>query len=292
HRDHHVSTPPPPPSHQQGCGWICCKPIRVRLAAFNSLKGVFGCAVSTNGEVKEEAGINTEFLEVLAFRQSHKSFFSKSDLMFVCMLKPKSSVIEKQDSEIEAAQWMPVEEYANQPFIKKHKSFDYIAKICMAKKDNKYVGFSALSTATATSAKTSYLYSSYPEDISSFVLPHFARWQNAAVIWHAGVSNSISKKPQDGYGDGVTSVTPPAACQYSCTPQPPPPPRGGSSIYAAPPPPCPPVTPITCCQNAPPTPYGYPNTYGNYTEISYGFLSTPSFVMMLVPVVAVSVFGV
>ncbi|PWA77951.1 nudix hydrolase 6-like protein [Artemisia annua] len=115
-------------------------------------------------EVKEEAGIDTEFVEVLAFRQSHKSFFSKSDLMFVCMLKPKSSVIEKQDSEIEAAQWMPVEEYANQPFIKKHKSFDYIAKICMAKKDNKCVGFSALSTATATSAKKSYLYSSYQEE--------------------------------------------------------------------------------------------------------------------------------
>ncbi|KAI3675138.1 hypothetical protein L1987_84723 [Smallanthus sonchifolius] len=84
-------------------------------------------------EVREEAGIDTEFMEVLAFRQSHKSFFSKSDLMFVCMLKPTSLDIEKQDSEIEAAQWMAVEEYANQPFIKKHKSFDYIAKICVAK---------------------------------------------------------------------------------------------------------------------------------------------------------------
>ncbi|PWA41609.1 nudix hydrolase [Artemisia annua] len=121
-------------------------------------------SVAAIREVKEEAGIDTEFVEVLAFRQSHKSFFSKSDLMFVCMLKPKSFVIEKQDSEIEAAQWMPVEEYSNQPFIKKHKSFDYIAKICMAKKDNKYVGFPALPTATATSAKKSYLYSSYQEE--------------------------------------------------------------------------------------------------------------------------------
>ncbi|KAJ0733369.1 putative hydrolase [Helianthus annuus] len=100
-------------------------------------------------EVKEEAGIDTEFVEVLAFRQSHKSFFSKSDLMFVCMLKPTSFDIEKQDSEIEAAQWMPVEEYANQPFIKEHKSFDYIAKICIAKKDNKYVGFSPLLTTSS-----------------------------------------------------------------------------------------------------------------------------------------------
>ncbi|XP_071726002.1 nudix hydrolase 2-like isoform X2 [Rutidosis leptorrhynchoides] len=56
-------------------------------------------------EVKEEAGIDTEFMEVLAFRQSHKSFFSKSDLMFVCMLKPKTFNIVKQESEIEAAQY-------------------------------------------------------------------------------------------------------------------------------------------------------------------------------------------
>ncbi|KAF5768521.1 putative hydrolase [Helianthus annuus] len=55
--------------------------------------------------------------------------------------------------------WMAVEEYAKQPFVKKHKSFDYIAKICIAKKDNKYVGFSPLLTTTASSAKKSYLYS-------------------------------------------------------------------------------------------------------------------------------------
>ncbi|MFS7983858.1 putative hydrolase [Helianthus anomalus] len=118
-------------------------------------------SVAAIREVKEEAGIDTEFVEVLAFRQSHKSFFSKSDLMFVCMLKPTSFDIEKQDSEIEAAQWMPVEEYANQAFIKEHKSFDYIAKICISKKDNKYVGFSPLLTTSATSAKKSYLYSNY-----------------------------------------------------------------------------------------------------------------------------------
>ncbi|KAA8524875.1 hypothetical protein F0562_011298 [Nyssa sinensis] len=53
-------------------------------------------------EVKEETGIETEFLEILAFRQSHKSFFGKSDLFFVCMLKPLSYDIQKQDSEIKA----------------------------------------------------------------------------------------------------------------------------------------------------------------------------------------------
>ncbi|URE22105.1 BSD [Musa troglodytarum] len=57
-------------------------------------------------EVKEETGswISTEFIEVLAFRQSHKSFFNKSDLFFICILRPLSFDIRKQDSEIEAAE--------------------------------------------------------------------------------------------------------------------------------------------------------------------------------------------
>ncbi|TQD75901.1 hypothetical protein C1H46_038532 [Malus baccata] len=108
-------------------------------------------------EVKEETGIDTEFVEVLAFRQSHKSFFRKSDLFIVCMLTPKSLDIQEQNLEIVAAQWMPVADYAAQPFVKKHKLFDYIAKICLAKSDKDYVGFTALGT-TTSSGKRSYLY--------------------------------------------------------------------------------------------------------------------------------------
>lgn len=118
------------------------------------------CAAAIR-EVKEETGIDAEFVEILAFRQSHKSYFSKSDLFFVCMLRPLSFDIQKQNSEIEAAEWMPVEEYAAQPYVQKHKLFDYVAKICIAKKDNKYTGFSALPTATGSSAKKTYLYSHY-----------------------------------------------------------------------------------------------------------------------------------
>ncbi|KAG6658955.1 hypothetical protein I3843_04G186100 [Carya illinoinensis] len=109
-------------------------------------------------EVKEETGIDTEFVEVLAFRQSHKSFFRKSDLFFVCLLRPHSFDIQKQDREIEAAKWMPIEDYAAQPFIRGHEIFNYIAKICIAKSEGEdYAGFVPLSTKTA-SGKTSYLY--------------------------------------------------------------------------------------------------------------------------------------
>lgn len=44
-------------------------------------------------------------LDCLSFyRQSHKSFFGKSDLFFVCLLKPRSFDIQKQDIEIAEAQ--------------------------------------------------------------------------------------------------------------------------------------------------------------------------------------------
>ncbi|XP_065874116.1 nudix hydrolase 7-like isoform X2 [Euphorbia lathyris] len=108
-------------------------------------------------EVKEETGIEAEFVEILAFRQSHRSFFDKSDIFFVCMLRPLSLDIEKQDSEIEAAQWMPIEEYVNQPYNKQHQIFKSIAEICKNKLEEDYAGFSAIPTATA-SGKLTYLY--------------------------------------------------------------------------------------------------------------------------------------
>ncbi|KAJ0112242.1 hypothetical protein Patl1_01825 [Pistacia atlantica] len=108
-------------------------------------------------EVKEETGVDTEFVEVLAFRQSHRAFFRKSDLMFVCMLRPCSSDIQKQDSEIEAAQWMAAEDYAAQLFVREHEQFNYIAKICLTKSEKAYAGFSPIQ-ALSSSGKINYLY--------------------------------------------------------------------------------------------------------------------------------------
>ncbi|KAI7725394.1 hypothetical protein M8C21_014910 [Ambrosia artemisiifolia] len=54
-------------------------------------------------EVKEETGIDTEFLEVIAFRHAHNVAFEKSDLFFICMLKPVSSEIKTDDLEVQAA---------------------------------------------------------------------------------------------------------------------------------------------------------------------------------------------
>ncbi|KAL7142880.1 hypothetical protein ABFS83_08G154400 [Erythranthe nasuta] len=109
-------------------------------------------------EVKEETGIDSKFVEVLAFRQSHQSYFEKSDLFFVCMLEPLSEKVQPQESEIEAAQWMPYEEYVAQPFVQNHQLLRKIGEICTAKKNGEYSGFSAVTTTTNFSENKAYLY--------------------------------------------------------------------------------------------------------------------------------------
>ncbi|KAI4995805.1 hypothetical protein ZWY2020_037893 [Hordeum vulgare] len=84
-------------------------------------------------EVKEETGVDAKFVEVVAFRQSHKAYFEKLDLFFVCILRPLSVDITKQESEIEDAQWMPVEEFAAQPFVQKYELVKYILEVGLAK---------------------------------------------------------------------------------------------------------------------------------------------------------------
>ncbi|CAL2251059.1 unnamed protein product [Prunus armeniaca] len=115
------------------------------------------CAAAVR-EVKEETGIDSEFVEILAFRQSHKSFFEKSDLFFVCMMQPLSFDIQKHDQEIEAAQWMAFEEYAAQPFVQKNELLNNINDICKAKIDGQYSGFSPVPTMSFSDQKMSYLY--------------------------------------------------------------------------------------------------------------------------------------
>ncbi|OMO76960.1 hypothetical protein CCACVL1_15253 [Corchorus capsularis] len=109
-------------------------------------------------EVKEETAIDTKFVEVLAFRQSHKSFFEKSDIFFMCLLEPLSFDIQKQESEIEAAKWMPFDEYSAQPFVKNNDLLKYIADICLAKKDRKYSGFAPVPSTSVFSNEKSYMY--------------------------------------------------------------------------------------------------------------------------------------
>lgn len=58
-------------------------------------------------EVLEETGIETEFVQLLCFRQS-EYLFGCQNLYFVILLKPLTFDIKPQESEIEDACWMDV----------------------------------------------------------------------------------------------------------------------------------------------------------------------------------------
>ncbi|KAG6514771.1 hypothetical protein ZIOFF_025141 [Zingiber officinale] len=118
----------------------------------------FPTGVVDPGEDIFAGAIDTEFIEVLAFRQCHKSFFDKSDLFFICMLRPISSDIKKQDSEVEAAEWIPIEQFAAQPFVEKHELLRHIIDLGLAKFQKGYAGFSPICIKSAFTSRQSSLY--------------------------------------------------------------------------------------------------------------------------------------
>ncbi|XP_055802029.1 nudix hydrolase 2-like [Solanum dulcamara] len=127
---------------QENCGRLKGSGIwKIPTGTVEEGESIFEGAIR---ELKEETGIDTEFVEVLAFRQIPKSFFNKSDLFFLCMMRPLSFHIQKQDLEIEAAQWMAFEEYANQPLIQKDGLSKYIRDLCLAKEEGDYQGFTPI----------------------------------------------------------------------------------------------------------------------------------------------------
>ncbi len=66
-------------------------------------------------EVLEETGIETEFLSLNCFRHWHGYRYGKSDIYFVCRLKPLTFAISIDPREIANARWIPVSEYLDDP---------------------------------------------------------------------------------------------------------------------------------------------------------------------------------
>ena len=64
-------------------------------------------------EIFEETGIRTEFQYLSCFRHWHGYRYGKSDLYFVCRMKPLSFDIKPDPREIAEAFWMPLEDYLN-----------------------------------------------------------------------------------------------------------------------------------------------------------------------------------
>ena len=62
-------------------------------------------------EIWEETGIRAEFEALICFRHWHGARFGKSDIYFICRLKPLSHEITRAEGEIAECLWMPVQEY-------------------------------------------------------------------------------------------------------------------------------------------------------------------------------------
>ena len=62
-------------------------------------------------EVLEETGVKTEFQALVCFRHWHQYRYGKSDIYFVCRLKPLSSEIKMQAAEIAECLWTPVDDF-------------------------------------------------------------------------------------------------------------------------------------------------------------------------------------
>ncbi|KAF7847554.1 hypothetical protein BT93_L2846 [Corymbia citriodora subsp. variegata] len=126
-------------------------------------------------EVKEETGVDTKFVEVLCFRQGHESFFTNSDLFFLCVLQPEPSAIDIQKVESESAQWMPIEEFADE-FVGQTIDFEnepiyFTMKMCLAKALHGFPAFGPLATITGSGTRA-YIYCNIPEfleDYASFI---------------------------------------------------------------------------------------------------------------------------
>lgn len=62
-------------------------------------------------EVREETGVESEFVSILCFRHQHGYRHGLSDFYFICLLRPTSETIKKCDQEIHDARWMDVSWY-------------------------------------------------------------------------------------------------------------------------------------------------------------------------------------
>lgn len=118
-------------------------------------------------EVKEETGIDTEFVEVVAFRHAHNVAFQKSDLFFVCMMRALSNDIVIDNVEVQAAKWMPLVDFVKQPLSRGDRMFKKIIDICIARMGERYCGLSVHPVVSVFDGKLSSLYYNIVDDKDS-----------------------------------------------------------------------------------------------------------------------------
>ncbi|KAJ8766725.1 hypothetical protein K2173_005336 [Erythroxylum novogranatense] len=140
---------------KEKCPCYCSTVWKMPTGFINKSEDIFSGAMR---EVKEETGVDTKFLKLVALRHAHLVAFEKSDLLFVCMLKPLSYNIRIDEKEIQAAKWMPLEEFIEQPFYQEDHMSMRVIETCIAAYEDRYDGFTAHRLSSKLDGKSSYLY--------------------------------------------------------------------------------------------------------------------------------------
>nr|XP_010915353.1 nudix hydrolase 8-like isoform X1 [Elaeis guineensis] len=153
---------------EKKCPLRCSGIWKLPTGLINKSEEIFSGVIR---EVKEETGIDTTFLEVVAFRHAHHVTFDKSDLLFICMLEPLSYDINIDESEIQAAKWMPLGEFLDQPFHLEDRMLKKIIDICVARYENHYCGFTACQVMSKLDDRLSTLYHGDMKDLTKEPLP-------------------------------------------------------------------------------------------------------------------------
>ncbi|XP_073157248.1 nudix hydrolase 8-like [Henckelia pumila] len=144
---------------KEKCSCLCAGVWKLPTGYINKSEELFSGAVR---EVKEETGIDTRFLELVAFRHVHRVAFEKSDLLFVCVLKPLSFEIKIDENEIQDAKWISVDELLKQEFYEEDEMSKRVIEICMETYEKNYSGFFARQVISKFDGrKLSYLYYKY-----------------------------------------------------------------------------------------------------------------------------------
>ncbi|KAF3785128.1 Nudix hydrolase 8 [Nymphaea thermarum] len=144
-------------SHQVGVGGFVMNENREILVVQEKQ-----CNLAWSGVWKLPTGvihkIDTDFLEVITFRHAHCVAFEKSDLFFICMLKPLSTQITIDELEIQAAKWMPIDEFLEQPFYKEDHMSRKAHELCIASLEDRYKGLTAHLLPSKFDGTSTYLY--------------------------------------------------------------------------------------------------------------------------------------
>ncbi|KAL0034735.1 hypothetical protein WJX77_004757 [Trebouxia sp. C0004] len=156
-------TLPPNASHQVGIGAFVVNSRREVLVVQERLGPLKGSGVwkmptglvmvgediteAAEREVLEETGLEATFEAVLAIRQSHQAAFGKSDMFFAVALKPVDDTqkLVAQATEVEGVKWMPLEEYASNPFSATKPLYNKLVQQCVVYANGTYTGMKASS---------------------------------------------------------------------------------------------------------------------------------------------------